>query len=253
MPDLRVENLKVRLGKVEILKNVFLEAWRGELVAIMGPNGAGKTTFLRALARIVKGIEGRVELLGKDIYKYSRKEYAKLVAYNSLERTPGFRMKVRDALETSLYPLSLTRSEILKRVEWAARVLDIEHLLDRDLMTLSSGEFQRVSLATCIARKPKLLLLDEPVAHLDPRHQLEVLRLIRSISKELGIMTLMVLHDPKQALDFCDRAMLLRNGVTIAQGEVSKVLTEELLSKTFDVKVRIVEVQELGKLIHITI
>ncbi len=253
MPDLVVENLRARLGRVEILRNVSLEAWRSELVAVMGPNGAGKTTFLRVLARIVRKSGGRVELLGKDIYEYSRREYAKLVAYSSLERTPGFRMRVREVLETSLYPLALPRNEVLKRIEWVAKVLDIEHLLDRDLATLSSGEFQRVSLATCIARKPTLLLLDEPVAHLDPKHQLEVLHLVRDLSKELKIVTLMVLHDPKQALDFCDRAMLLRNGATIAHGEVSKVLTEELLSKTFDVKVRIVEVPNLGRLIHVSI
>lgn len=236
---IEVVNLRVRLGRTEVLHRVSFSVNEGELCAILGPNGAGKTTLLRTIARFIKPVEGYIKILGRDAQSYPRHEFYKLVTYSALEVPRGFRLLVRDLLEASLYNLRLRREEVESRIEWVSNLMEIENLLYRRIDTLSSGELQRVILATTIIRKPRILLLDEPTAHLDIRYQLEISGIIKSLTKSLGITTLMATHDIRMAAEFSDVTLVLSQGKQVAFGKSCDVLRSDVLERVYGVKISI--------------
>ena len=236
---IEVVNLGVKLGKTMVLHGISFSVNEGELCAILGPNGAGKTTLLRTIARFIKPIEGYIKILGRSAYSYPRHEFYRLVAYSALEVPHGFRILVRDLLEASLYNLRLHREEIESRIEWVANLMDIEKLLYRRIDTLSSGELQRVILASTVIRKPRILLLDEPTAHLDVRYQLEIGSTIKTLTKSLGITILMATHDIRIAAEFSDVTLVLNQGEQIAFGKSYDVLRNDVLERVYGVKVHI--------------
>ncbi len=241
---IEVTNLRVRLGKNEILRGIDFTVREGELCAILGPNGAGKTTLLRTIARFIKPVEGYIKVLGRDAWSYPRHEFYRLVTYSALDIPRGFRLAVRDLLEASLYNLRLSRDEVESRIEWVSNLVNIENLLDRRIDTLSSGELQRVVLATTMIRKPRILLLDEPTAHLDVRYQLEMSKIIRDLTKELNMATLMAVHDIRIAIEFSDSILLLNQGTQVVFGKSYDVLRSDLLEQVYGVKIFIVRTEK---------
>lgn len=238
---IKVIDVCVNYGSHRALNNISLEVMPREVVAVVGPNGSGKTTLLKTIDRILKPIRGSIYIDGRNIESYVQRELAKVVAYVPQKIDLGTYMTVIDFVLTGRRPyaeFSYSKIDVDRAVN-ALRAVDAEHLMLRKLNQLSGGELQRVVIARALASEPKILLLDEPTANLDPRYQLEVLNLIKKLSLENGIAVIMAIHDLSHAYRFSDKVIMIKNGEIVAVGHPEEVLTEENIEKVFEVRAKV--------------
>jgi iron complex transport system ATP-binding protein len=237
--SLHVKNLNYFLGKKKLLDEVAFEAKKGEVVGIIGPNGAGKSTLLKHLGAILPLSEKSVVLDEKDISKLSPREISRYIAYLA-QFAAAPRITVLETLELGRRTYSgivlskLDKELICKSVEQ----FSLEKLLSRTLDTLSGGERQKVLIASALLQEPDVLLLDEPISHLDPKNQQEMLSSIHEATYEKGLVTLMVLHDLQHAIHYCDSLLMLKNGQIQHYIKTSQ-LQEEMLKELFDVETKL--------------
>ncbi len=242
---LRVENLVCGYNSKFVLKDVSFSVKRSELMGIIGPNGSGKTTLIRAISRVLKPIKGKITIDGKDIWKMPLKELARRMAVVSQESQMGF-MKLVDYVLLGRKPhyRNLQFFETDRDLEIARRAISltgISHLEERSLREMSGGERQLASIARALAQEPEILLLDEPVSHLDIAHQLSVLSLIRKLNKEFGLTVIVVLHELNLASEFCDRLILMEEGRVHRIGKPEEVIRKDILRKVYGTDVFIGE------------
>ena len=241
MVIIRVVDVEVRYDSVKALDSVSFDVSEGEVVAVVGPNGSGKTTLLKTVDGILKPVKGSVYIDMKNVVDVPRKQLAKEVSLvtQSTYVAPG--IKVIDFVLTGRRPhidFMPTRKDIEISLN-ALKAVRAEHLVDRDLTELSSGELQRVLIARALAAEPRVLLLDEPTSNLDLRFQVEILNLIKGLSREKGLTVIMSLHDLTQAYRFSDKIVVLRNGRVYAIGKPDEVLTENIIEEVYQVRVRV--------------
>jgi iron complex transport system ATP-binding protein len=222
--------LTVRAGGAALLDGVGVQLQPGEVLAVVGPNGAGKSTLLQTLAGLRLADAGEVLLQGKPLMAYSAGTRASLMAY--LEQRPSVHwpLKVRQVVGFGRLPygdLESTRAQ--QAIDAALASTDTAALQTRNFHTLSEGEKMRVHLARALAGAPRILLADEPIAALDPWHQLQVLELLRAEAAR-GIGVMLVLHDLGLAARFCDRVLLLDRGRVVSCGSPREVLTRGTLA-----------------------
>ena len=222
-----------------ILVDVELRVGEGVFAALLGPNGAGKTTLLRTLAGIIRPISGYARVAGLRIPGASAAELAERVGYmpQTPRRHPCITLLEYVAL-SRLAPRTAIRvgEDDLEAAHEALELLGVEHLAERRVCELSGGQRQLADLAQVLAKRPRVLLLDEPVSALDPHNQHHVLEVLRCLSRERGVTILASLHDINQALDYADYAILLAEGRVVAHGAPSEVLTPENLEKVYGIK-----------------
>ena len=231
-------------GDPPILAHLTLEVRPGELVGVVGPNGSGKSTLVRALSRTLRPARGAALLDGRDLYAVvSARASARQIGVVPQDTQAAFEFTVREVVAMGRAP-RLPRRPFASEtpadeaaVREALRLSGIEALAERLVTTLSGGERQRVLLARALAQEPDVLLLDEPTAHLDLRHQTQVLALVLTLAHEDGKAVLAVLHDLNLAASYCDRLILLHGGVIVAQGVPAQVLTAEHLQQVYGVRV----------------
>jgi len=221
-----------------LLKNISFKVNSSELVGIIGPNGAGKTTLIRAITKLVKPKEGKIIYQGKDITKLSFKELAKDIAVVSQDVQFPDMMKVKDFVLLGRIPhfKKFQFLETKKDLEIAEEVMKLTGVLkikERFLKEISGGERQLVLITKALAQEPKLLLLDEPTAHLDITHKIKVLDLIRKLNKKYGLTVLIVLHDLNLASQYCDKLILLNEGKIYKIGTPSEVLTYQIIEEVY--------------------
>lgn len=243
MVIIRVVGVSVSYGSINALSNVHLEVLPGEVVSVLGPNGSGKTTLLKTIDGILRPVKGSVYIDGRDVSSYTRREIARIIGYVPQRSDLLQQMIVLDFVLTGRRPyanFSYSKEDIEKAFE-ALRIVDAEHLAYRRLDQLSGGELQRIVISRALVVEPKVLLLDEPTANLDPKYQIEILKLVKRLSKEKGIAVLMVLHDLTQAYRFSDKVVMIKNGKVIAVGTPEEVLTEENIQRVFEVKTKVIK------------
>ena len=212
VPALRARGLAKRFGAVSALAGVDLDVGEGEFVVVLGPTGAGKTTLLRTLAGLEVPDAGSIELAGRDAAALAPAERDVALVFQNFSLYPG--RSVRANLE---FPLRapgrrLPEGEIAERVAWAAKLLHIEHLLERPSRQLSGGEMQRVAIGRAIVRRPKLFLMDEPLTNLDAKLREELRVELRELARGLRTPVLWVTHDQAEALSMADRVAVLGAG-----------------------------------------
>jgi iron complex transport system ATP-binding protein len=236
---LAAEALVVRVGARDLLHGVSLAVPPGLLVGLVGPNGAGKTTLLRALAGLVAPAAGRVILDGCPLAALTRTERARRVAL-LLQEPVSSPLTVAETVATGRLPhgagLGTLGEGHRDAVARAMRATEVEHLADRRLPTLSSGERMRALMARALAVEAGVLLADEPTTALDPAHQIDVMRLLASQSRA-GRAVLVVLHDLSLAARYCDRLVVLSDGAVAAEGASRAVLTDACLAAVFSITV----------------
>ncbi|HXL06933.1 MAG TPA: ABC transporter ATP-binding protein [Gemmatimonadales bacterium] len=219
------------------LESVSLELPAGELHAVLGPNGSGKTTLVRAALGLVPLVAGEVEILGRPAHTWSRRALARLVGVLPQREDNLFPQRVRETVLLGRYPhLSLfggVGATDRAAVDGALAACDAADLADRWLWTLSGGEYQRVRLARALAQEPRLLVLDEPTASLDLRHEMELFELVRTLVDAQGLGVLMITHHVNLAARFADRVLLLSEGRPAGAGAPGDVLTRETVERVF--------------------
>ncbi|WP_084955673.1 ABC transporter ATP-binding protein [Thermoactinospora rubra] len=240
--SIEVRDLHFSYGPRPILAGVDLTVAPGEFVALAGVNGCGKSTLLRLMAGLLQPTSGRILLGGTPLASLSRREVARRVAvlHQSLPPVPG--LTVRQLVRQGRYPHRGPFGMLGEpdAVDEALELTGVAHLADRVLDTLSGGERQRVRLALAVAQDTGVLLLDEPTAHLDIRHQLEVLELVRSLRAARGLTVVTVLHELDHAARFAERIVALHQGRVWADGKPKDVITTGLLAEVFGVAGRVV-------------
>jgi iron complex transport system ATP-binding protein len=200
MAVLTVDNISFSyVSGIPTLRNVSLAVHRGEFLTLVGPNGSGKSTLLKLLDRIFLPDAGVIGLDGSPLASYSRADLARRIAYVPQDRESVFPFTVEEIVLMGRAPHTAgvvfesdADREIAKRM---MGLTDIAHLASHPVNNLSGGERQRAFIARALAQQPGVLLLDEPTAHLDIAHQVEIFRLLRSLSVETGLTVVSVTHD----------------------------------------------------------
>ena len=243
MTALELQAVSAAYGARAVLRNVSLTVARGEVLALAGPNGAGKSTLIRVLSGVLAASSGEVRLDGLDLLRLPPSQRARRVAVvPQMIHLPESYTVAEIVLMGRTPHLSLWAGESKHDcdVAWAAmRAARVQELSDRRVGELSGGEQQRVVLARALAQEPRVLLLDEPTAHLDLKHQVAVLELVRTLAQEHDLAVLMTLHDLNQASLYADRVALLQQGEIVAQGTARQVFTSERLSQVYGVPVAV--------------
>ena len=218
----RLSGVVAGYGAAPVLAGADLELRAGEQVALLGPNGSGKTTLLRVVAGTLPPAAGRVELFGRPLDAWDRGDLARAVTVlpQGMELPAGFR--VADVVALGRIPHArswfATSADDEAAVARAIADADVDGLADRRVEGLSGGERQRVLLALALAQEPRLLLLDEPTAHLDVAHQLALIGLLDRLRRVRGLTVLAVLHDLNLAERFADRTLLVHRGRVVPGG-----------------------------------
>ncbi len=235
---LRGDGLTVRYRGLArpALAEVDLTLAPGELLAVVGPNGSGKTTLLRALLGTAPLERGRVELDGRPLEAWRPRELARVVGVVPQREHHLYSLRVRETVALGRYawlgPLETEREADRRAIRAAMERCDVMDLAERRTDTLSGGEWQRVRIARALAQEPRALLLDEPTASLDVRHEMEVFELIRRLAEQ-GIATLVITHQLNLAARFAERLLLLHQGRVAAAGPPAEVLQPERLVQVF--------------------
>jgi iron complex transport system ATP-binding protein len=240
---LEIESLSLSVGDKPILHGVSMSVRQGERWSIIGPNGAGKSSLLKCLMRIHTGWGGRISLFGRLLSQFSQRELARRIAYVPQPGEDGrFPYTVRQFVSMSRYPYAgpfgTRRSGDADAVEAAMERTDVSRYADRALDTLSGGERQKVYIAAALAQGGEILLLDEPTAFLDYRHQAEVVGLLHAINRDSGATILTVTHDINTALLAGGHGLALRAGQVVFAGSVSGLACERRLGEIFGASFR---------------
>lgn len=223
----------------QVLENVTLSVNEGQMLALLGPNGAGKSTLLRVLTGLHPHNAGTVELFGRDLRQITPGERANLVAVVPQEVTTPMSFTVGELVALGRRRWAQLDARDRHVVEEALAYTDTLELRDRYYSELSGGEKQRAIIALALAQEPKLLLLDEPTAHLDINHRLEVLQLLERLNRERGLTVVMTSHDLNLAAEFFPQLALLNHGRLVASGTAREVLREDLLEDVYRCKLAV--------------
>ncbi|APU15371.1 MULTISPECIES: heme ABC transporter ATP-binding protein [Actinoalloteichus] len=238
-PRLVAEGVGVVIDGRPVLTDVELAVRPGEVLALVGPNGAGKSTLLSALAGLRRPDSGTVRLGEKPLRTLRPRTVARSLAHVPQDTRLDFDFTARQVVLMGRHPhlgrFAPLRAEDEGIADQALRTAGAERWADQEVTTLSGGERQLVHIAKALTQQPEVLLLDEPVAALDLRHQLHVLQLLRNLSTE-GTALVVVLHDLDQAARFCDRVALLHEGRVLADGTPEHVLTEQNIALAYQVR-----------------
>ncbi len=241
---IRLENVQLGYEGRLVLGDLNIEIMHSEVFGLVGPNGSGKTTLLRAISGRLAPQTGAVYLDFRRLSELAPKALAREIAALEQEVSCSFDFTVREVVEMGRLPhlerwqrLSLRDRDIVQRTMAMADVLA---LADRSVQQLSSGERQRVWLAMALAQEPKVLLLDEPTAHLDLNYQLEIMELIGSLAHQHHVSVVVSLHDLNLALRYTDRLAVLEEGRIVAVGKPEQALSANLIEQVFKARVRMV-------------
>lgn len=237
--SLHVEHLGFKLKRKTILEDINFDAKSSQVRVIIGPNGAGKTTLLKAIAQINKKSFGGLSVDGTHLGSLKTAELSKIISYMpQFLEVPD--LSVLEVLELGRYTFSGFKIKQKDRVviDDIIERFSLSSILEKRIPTLSGGERQKVLLASSLTQEPKVLLLDEPISHLDPKNQLEVLRVIKKLTIDKKIITLIVLHDIQHALHYGDKLLMMKDG-KVAYDLDEKEIKEHHLSTVFDVDVKL--------------
>ena len=240
MSTLTVRSVSCRYDAETVVEDVSLTVEAGHIVALIGPNGSGKTTLMRAMSRVLKPAKGDVLLDGEDIWHMPVRQVARLIARVEQNSRLVWPFTVHQVVGMGRFPhrgwVGGYTEVDHAAVDEAIRETGLWEHRHRAISTLSGGESQRAMIARALSQQPRILLLDEPVAHLDIKYKVTVLDLVRHFASE-GLAVVVSLHDLNLAGFYADRVALLSEGSLFAVGTPAEILTKENLEKVYETEV----------------
>lgn len=249
-----LEQVSFAYGAIPAVRDLSLSVARGELHGLLGPNGSGKSTVVRLLSGVLTPQQGQVRVAGHPLPSLRRETLAQQVAVVPQDTHIDLPFSVFEIVLMGRAPhrqgFGFETAADLACAQRAMALTDVQELAHRAIHELSGGERQRVILARALAQTPQLLLLDEPTAFLDIKHQVAVYDLVRHLSLEEGLTVVSILHDLNLAALYCDRVTLLKDGHVFASGTPTEVLTGEHIEAVYETPVAISRHTLTGK-VHI--
>jgi len=234
----------------KVLDKASLNLGEGQILCILGPNGAGKTTLLNCMAGLLKPQSGRIRLLGRELETMKEKDIARIAGYVPQLHTPAFDYRVLDFVLMGRSPQMGAFGRPKAEDEAASLAvlesMGIGHLAEKSYRNISGGERQQVLIARAIVQQPKVVLFDEPTAHLDYGNQHRVLERIRQMAGE-GFSVVITTHNPDHALLLGDQAAIVSRDGSIVQGSSEEIITEETLRRIYGIDLQLLWVEELGR------
>jgi len=242
---IRIEDVEFSYEAAHTLDGVRFEARPGEFLGLIGPNGSGKTTLLRCINGLLKPQRGAIFLEGKQVSKMKLAEIAQVCAGVPTDIPDDFNISVEEYVYLGRYPhiqnLWWEEKEDEEQVEKAIECFELEHLRRRKLFEVSSGEKERVLLAKAVVQEPKIMLVDEPSAHLDLKFKLEVMERLHELSRQ-GITVIVASHDINLLIKYCDRVIIMKEGHIVKCGSPHDVMTAELIRDVYEVEAVVMKV-----------
>ena len=241
---IEVKNLYFSYPKKVLLNNISFTLKSGEFLGILGPNGSGKSTLMKNLLKSLDYQKGEIYVFKNNLKTLTLREFAKISGYlpqNSKLHAP---LRVLDVLLMSKYTTlkhgfaDYTQSD-KEEAQAIAKSLGLETLLDRNALSLSGGEFQRMLLARAILKNPKILFLDEPTSALDLNYAIELLQLCENLIKERNIAVVAILHDLNLAAMFCSRILFIKQGAIYYDGTIKELFTEPILKEIYNLNCKV--------------
>lgn len=243
MSIIKLEQIGFKYNEHQVLKNVSFEVKRGEFLGILGPNGSGKTTLLNVIDGILSPQDGEIWIDGTSCKKLKRENLAKIIAVVPQESLMIFPFTVQEIVLMGRAPhLGKWRFEgetDFRIAHQAMEMTDTLSLMNRSMNALSAGERQRVLIARALAQQPQIMLLDEPTAFLDIRHQIDFFDLIKTLNKNQTLTVIGVTHDINLASLYCDRIILLRDGRIHCMGSPEEVIAESHIREVYETNVTV--------------
>jgi iron complex transport system ATP-binding protein len=218
-----------------LIRDLGFSVGEGDFIGLLGANGSGKSTILKLASGILKPLSGSLTLWGKDLSTESGRDRAKLISYLPQTLDISVPFTVRELVSMGLYPYDIPPA---MTVDEALGMVGLEEKANVRLMDLSGGERRRTFIAMTIVQGAGLLLLDEPLANLDIKYQIELVKLLRNLRTRRNISVVMALHDINMALQF-EKVLLVKEGGIIGFGKPEEVLTRDKLIQAFDVDVEV--------------
>ena len=223
----------------EILKAICMDFIQGDFCGILGPNGSGKTSLMRHILRLVETKQGQLKLNNKNVDNYSRRELARNIAFVPQNTSIETNFTAYDIVMMGRAPYQKrfqgTTKQDREIVIQAMEMTNCYHLKDQGFSRLSGGEAQRVVTARAIAQQTPWLILDEPIAHLDIRYQVELMKYLKYLNLEHQTSILAVLHDINLASEYCKKIVLMKNGRIVVSGATKEVMTIDNLEKVYEI------------------
>jgi iron complex transport system ATP-binding protein len=242
MVELRADNITLSVNGAELVKDASFALKPGELVVILGPNGAGKTSLLRASLGLAAPSLGHASIGSEAADRISPAQRARMISYLPQSRPLSWPNVVKDVVSLGRFSHGATLGRLkgkdAEAVETALAKCDLTHLAERRADTLSGGELSRVHCARAFAAEAPLLVADEPVAALDPKHQFRTMDLIKALVSSGG-GALVVLHDIGLAARYATRLIWMKDGCIVADGSVSETLNSERLETIYGIKAKV--------------
>lgn len=249
-PALKAENVSVVLGGNTILRDLSAQVAEGEFIGIFGPNGAGKSTFIRAVLGLAPLASGRIELMGQPIAK-ARQKVGYMPQANAVPA--GVALSARELVKATVsgpkLGLPICSAKESAQVGHALDLAGASGFADKPFSVLSGGEKQRVALAQAILHRPRMLILDEPLASLDPKNQAALVDCVARIRSETTTAVLFVAHDLNPLLGVMDRALYLAGGGGVI-GPVDEVVTSEKLTALYKTQIDVIRVENRIFILH---
>ncbi|MCD5414942.1 MAG: ABC transporter ATP-binding protein [Clostridiales bacterium] len=241
---IKVEKVKFKYSNKTVLNGLNLDIKKGSFLSILGPNGSGKTTLLKNMCNLLKPYEGVIHIDKLQLRRIKYKELAKTMAVVHQGTTPNFEFNIYEIVLMGRYPhqkrFSFDSKTDLDIVRQVMIDTDIWELREKSIFEISGGERQRVIIARALAQQPEILLLDEPIAFLDIKHQISILNLCKKLNIERKITIITTMHDINLASRYSDYILLLDSGKVEALDVPEKVITEKNIEAVYGIKVKLI-------------
>ncbi|WP_026580692.1 iron ABC transporter ATP-binding protein [Bacillus sp. J33] len=238
-----VVNVSKQYGSKYVVENVSVKIPKGKITSFIGPNGAGKSTLLSMISRLIAADEGEVFIEGKRLDECKSKDLAKQISILKQSNNISIRLTIRELVSFGRFPYSQGRltDEDWKYVDEAIEYMELKDIENKYLDQLSGGQKQRAYIAMVIAQNTDYILLDEPLNNLDMKHSVQIMKVLRRLTREMGKTVIIVIHDINFASTYSDYIVALKDGKVVKAGTTDEIISSPVLKEVYDMNIEIQE------------